>query len=304
MAYGESETTDEALARLEEILELRTDEGLIKPENIQPSIVVSATPRYAKSQKWFSTQVLRVLARSFDSNGLRICEACMAPRTLIEDGYLHYSTGPIGLEEIVALDDRHRGKSQPARTAIWVDETARGVSIKIVDLRTARIIFAQNVTPDIREYRDSLKTFTLTQEAERRARGESLAHAFADFALYPGQHISLDWTEQWGKYNNNLSGLTISLLDPVVGIGAVYYRSLPLFDSLLGAKLILSIPTALSRALAEADADLLDPIVSAVALLRIPFGRSNYGAVVTLSTNGQVGLGISLLNTSLLPVLP
>ena len=38
--------------------------------------------------------------------------------------------------------------------------------------------------------------------------------------------------------------------------------------------------------------------------MRIPFGRSNYGALLTASTNGQVGFGISLMNISLLPVLP
>ena len=50
--------------------------------------------------------------------------------------------------------------------------------------------------------------------------------------------------------------------------------------------------------------DVLDPLVTVVGVARVPFGRSNYGGVVTVSTNGQVGIGISLLNISLLPVIP
>ena len=45
-------------------------------------------------------------------------------------------------------------------------------------------------------------------------------------------------------------------------------------------------------------------LMTGVFVARVPFGRSNYGAVLTASTNGQIGVGISLMNMSLLPVLP
>ena len=53
-----------------------------------------------------------------------------------------------------------------------------------------------------------------------------------------------------------------------------------------------------------ADTDVIDPLLTGVAITRVPFGRSNYGAILSVSTNGTVGLGISLMNISLLPVLP
>jgi hypothetical protein len=145
--------------------------------------------------------------------------------------------------------------------------------------------------------------YTLSQELERRARGDSITQAFVDLALYPGQHISIDWTEQWGVTNANLSGVTLSVIDPVVGIGASHYRCLDLVHVLVGGKLIVSLPTAIVRAIGDTG-DAIDPIVTGVAVVRVPFGRSNYGAVLTASTNGQIGLGISLMNISLLPVLP
>jgi hypothetical protein len=38
--------------------------------------------------------------------------------------------------------------------------------------------------------------------------------------------------------------------------------------------------------------------------MRLPIGRSNYGINFTADTNAHVGLGFSLLNTTLLPFLP
>jgi hypothetical protein len=122
-------------------------------------------------------------------------------------------------------------------------------------------------------------------------------------AIYPGQHISLDWTEQWGKSNAQMSGITISLFDPVLGLGACHYRAVDFFDILVGGKLIVSIPTALVASFGDVG-NVVDPRLTAVGIVRVPFGRSNYGGVLSVSTNGQLGLGISLMNISLLPVLP
>ena len=121
--------------------------------------------------------------------------------------------------------------------------------------------------------------------------------------MYPGQHVSLDWTDQWGKTNANLSGLTVSLYDPVLGVGGCHYRRLDFQNILLGGQLVFSLPTGLARGLTDEDIELLDPLLTAVGVARIPFGRSNYGAVITVSTNGEFGIGISLMNISLLPVI-
>ena len=301
---AESEITRDALDRIEEILEMRLEDGLISSKDILPTILVSATPCYEESKKWFTARVLNILSLIFGEDGLRMCEACMVPRTIINKGYMRLSSGPISIDEIIQLDNNYRGTSKPAQTAIWLDENQSGVSLKIIDLKTSKVVFAQNVDPELTEHKNSKRTFTVSKELERRARGDSLTHAFVDFAAYPGQHFSLDWAEQWGRTNTNLSGITLSLFDPVFGIGAVYYRSLDLLNTLVGVKCIMSVPTALSQAISDEDVDVLDPIVTGVFIMRIPFGHSNYGGVLTASTNGQLGIGISLLNISLLPVLP
>ncbi|MBX2799669.1 MAG: hypothetical protein KTR31_18470 [Myxococcales bacterium] len=303
-ALAGPDATRDALDRLEEVLELRLDEGALQRDEVLPAILVSSQPRYEESGEWFATRAIEVLQRSFGNEGLRLCEACMVPRAFVQEGRMAYQTGPIALDEVIRLDDDNRGDAQPARSAIWVDEHATGVAIRIVDLRTARVIFAQNVDPNMVEDANTQKVYSLAAELERRARRDSLTQAFVDAALYPGQHFSLDWTDQWGKRNENLSGFTLTFFDPVIGLGANHYRRIPFMNILVGGKVVVSLPTAVARVFTDAGIDVLDPLLSGVAVVRVPFGRSNYGVVVTASTNGQFGIGVSLMNISLLPFIP
>ena len=302
-AFAGPDTTRDSFDRLEEVLQLRVEDGRLSPEDVMPAILVSAEPRYEASEDWYATRAVEVLQQAFGENGLRLCEACMAPRAYVENGHMAYQTGPVGLDEVSRLDDQSRGNAQAAKTAIWLDEHRGGLSIRIIDLDTGRILFAQNIDPNLVEHTNTQRMYTLSEELERRARGDSVTQGFVDFAFYPGVHLSLDWTDQWGKYNRNLSGVSISVLDPVVGIGAVHYRRIELGNALIGGKLLFSLPTALVRSIGDADIVLIDPPLTLVGVGRVPFGRSNYGAVLTVSTNGQIGLGISLMNISLLPVL-
>ena len=301
---GPAETRD-ALLRMRDVLELRLEDGQLSREALRPAILVGAEARYAESEGWLLTQAIEVLQPVVGAGNLRVCEACMAPRTWVGDGQVNYQTGPIAIEDVVHLDDALRGDTPPARAGIWIEEHASGVSVRIVDLRTGGVLFAQNLDPALREVTRTDKMFRLTEELERRARGEGLTHTFFDLGLYPQQHIGIDWSDQFGSRNQHLSGFSITILDPLVGIGGNYYFVTPLFNTLVGVKAIASLPTALVRSLGpDTDIDILDPLVTAVGVVRVPFGRSNYGVLATVSTNGRFALGISLMNTSALPVIP
>lgn len=304
IAHAGPTTTRDALDRLEEVLQLRVEDGLLDLEQALPAILVRVQPRYEDSVSWFATGAIESLERALGRGSMRLCEACMVPRVWVEDGHMAYQTGPIGLDEVARLDASGRGGAQPARSAIWVDEYRGGVSVRIVSLETGQVLFAQNIDPDLTENTNSQRMYTLSEELERRARGDSLTQAFADFALYPGQHVSLDWTDQWGPTNRNLSGVSISAFDPVLGIGACHYRALPVLDMLVGGKVLLSLPTAAARSIDSSNGDIVDPLLNVALVARVPFGRRNYGGVISLSTNGQVGIGVSLMNISLLPVIP
>lgn len=307
LAHAGPDATRDALDRLEELLELRLEDGTLDKGDLLPALVVSTRPRYEASGEWFGTSALQAVTGPLGTNGVRLCEACMAPRAWVDDGRVTYQTGPIALDEVIRLDEQARGTGTAARSAIWIDEHSRGVAVRIVDLRTSRILFAQNIDPTLVENDNTERIYSLSEELERRARGGSITQAFVDIGVYPGQHISMDWTDQWGKTNSNLTGISLSLYDPVFGLGASHARRIPVMDTLIGGKVLVSIPTALVRSIGGDignDIDFLDPMLTVTGFARVPFGRSNYGAVLSVSTNGRIALGLSLMNISLLPVIP
>jgi len=304
-AMAQRDSSRESLLRAEEVLELRVQSRGLDLAALLPAIVVSVTPAFEETRGWYPTAAWGTLARVLGTSGLRACEACMAPRLRAADGRLEHSTGMPDAAEIIRLDEERRGTSPPARTAIWLDETPSGVSLRVLDLRTSQILLAENFDPRLSESTRTEANSTLAREVERRNRGESLTHTFVDVTMYPGQHFSVDWVDQWGDTNANLSGFTLSLYDPVVGVGASYYRVVPgTLKLLVGAKVLMSVPTALVTSVTGESTELIDPLLTGVLLARVPIGRSNYGVLVSASTNGQFGVGISLMNFSLFPVLP
>jgi hypothetical protein len=229
----------------------------------------------------------------------------MAPRTYVQEGLVEQVTTNLGAAEITRLDEANRGSSAPARTAIWLDETPDGVSLRIIDLHNSRILLAENFDAAMTDQARTRRNLSLVRELDRRARGDSITHVFFDVTVYPGQHISTDWVDQWGDTNANLTGFSLSLFDPVLGVGGAYYRVIPsALNITVGAKLLMSVPTGLVRGISGEDVDLLDPLLTGVFMVRVPIARSNYGITFSASTNGRVGVGFSLMNVSLLPFLP
>jgi hypothetical protein len=304
-ALGQRETTRDALSRVEETLTLKLERGGLAGKDVLPLMVVSVTPAFEETRAWYPNAALRTLIQVFGAAGLRACEACMAPRLSVEEGRLiQQSTAPTA-DELIRIDQGVRGTAAPARAAIYLDETVEGVTVRIIDLRNSRILLAENFDPSLREMTRTRRNFTLSEELDRRSRGDSLSHTFFDVTMYPGLHISGDWTEQWGNGNANLSGVTLALFDPVMGVGGVYYRVIPsAMNIMVGGKLIMSVPTALVQGITGESIDLLDPLLTGVFVARLPIGSSNYGVSLTASTNGQVGLGFSLMNLTSLPFLP
>lgn len=307
-ALAQRETTRDALTRMEETLELRLQDGAgLQVKDLVPVIVVSVKPAYEETKTWYPTAALGTLIKLFGTAGLRSCEACMVPRVYAAEGALEQTTGDLSAAEIVRLDAISRGQSAPARSAIWLDENAEGVSFKIVDLKNSRIVAAENFDANMTEQKRTRKNVAMARELDRRARGDALTHTFIDFGVFPHQHVSLDWTEQWGSDNCNLSGFTLSLFDPIFGVGATYYRVIPqALNLMVGLQFTVSVPNALITAIGnQGGSNLLgDNLFTGVLVARLPIASSNFGVVMTLSTNGRFTLGISLLNISILPFLP
>ena len=128
--------------------------------------------------------------------------ACRFPRTYAEPGRLEQRTGPVGVAELRLIDHNLRGNGAAAKSGIWLEETARGISVKVVQLASGRILLAENI--DLKEVSaPSLRNGWNAYENLSDAPREGITHAFVDIGLYPGQHISGDWVEQWGQNNRS-----------------------------------------------------------------------------------------------------
>lgn len=304
-ALAQQQSAQDALARLEESFALRVEEHGWSAKDLVPAIVVSVQPAFEETRAWYPSAALATLSRVFGASALRSCEACMAPRLHVEEGRLEQVTGTLGTAEILRLDESSRGSAAPARCAVWLDETSQGVSLRVVDLRNSAIVLAENFDAEGSEPARTQLNFKRARELERRTRGDSITHTFIDAVLYPGQHISLDWTEQWGETNANLSGLSVSFIDPILGIGGSYYRVIPsAWNLTVGAQVLVSLPTAIVRSVSSSSADKLENLLTGALLVRVPIASTNYGVTLSVSTNGKFGIGISLMNFSLLPFLP
>lgn len=304
-ALAQRESSRDALARVEESLEIRLEEGGFSLAQVTPAIVVSVTPAFEESRTWYPTAALASLVRVFGGASLRSCEACMGPRVYVEEGHLEQSSTGLTAAEIIRFDEAGRGSGPPARVAIWLDENPSGVSLKVVDLQSSRLVLAENFDPTLNESTRTRKAFSAARSLERRARGDSIVHTFMDLTMYPRPRLTLDWTEQWGDTNENLAGLTVSIWDPVLGVGISYYRILPnAMNISVGGQVIMSVPTALVQVISGNPTTVLDPLLTAAVVVRWPIFNSNYAVIASASTNLQFGIGISLMNFTLLPVVP
>ncbi|MCA2978364.1 MAG: hypothetical protein INH41_14210 [Myxococcaceae bacterium] len=307
-ALAQREATRGALSRLEEALPRRLNDGATSLQALAPALVVSTLPAFEQTRAWYPAAALASLSRVLGPGALRACEACMAQRLLVEDGRLEQVASSLSLAELGRLDELTRGASAPAVSAIWLDETREGVALRIVDLRTGRVLLADNLDSRLEQQAASRERVTQAQEYERRSRGDALVHLFDDFGLLPQQHISFDFLEQWGPDNCNLSGFSLSLIDPLLGLGASYFRVIPpAFNLMVGAKLLVSLPNALVSVFAQNGLPPQfagDGTFNGVFMVRVPLFKTNYGLMASVSTNGRVTVGLSLLNSSLLGLLP
>lgn len=301
-ARAQRAETSEALERLRDVLEPVVQDGVLA--GVSPILVVSARPAFESTRSWFPTAAVVALGDAVGRANLRACEACMNPRATMREGAFVYASGTLSLAEIVAIDTDMRGAAAPAMAAAWIDETDGGIAVRIISLTTGRILFAENLDGQLTSRVRSARTFRFTDDLERRLRGESLTHVALDIGVLPGQHVSLDILDQFGDRNLDLAGVSVSVVDPFLGVGGAYYRVIPeAFNLTIGAQALVAIPTAAGNALGL-EGELIDPLLTGVLVARWPIPNSGFGILATASTNGTLTIGFSLLNVSFLPVLP
>ena len=306
-AHAQNILTLDALARLEEILTQKLETQEINLADHGPVLLIEAKPFYQDSLSSFRSAVLKSITNVFTQGSVRDCQRCEKPYVYEFQGRLIHSTGHLDFQEIRNLDQMIRGTQVAAKSAMWVQETRNGVSLNMVNLYTGQVVFAQNITPELEWTQRSRANFTRSEIYAMRARGERISHAFMDAGGMVGGHWSFDWSEQWGVSNRNLTGFTISLITPILGVGVNYGRIFPnLWNASLGGKFMLSIPSLLVNNLSKGrTSEVIDPLVTFMGFARIPFTpRSNFGGFIFVTSSAKLGIGISTFSINLLPVAP
>ena len=70
-------------------------------------------------------------------------------------------------------------------------------------------------------------------------------------------------------------GITLTLVDPVVGLGGVHYRRIKFLDTLVGGKVVVSLPTALVSSISQGT-QIMIPL-TAIGVVRVPSGAPTTG---------------------------
>ncbi|MFZ9886686.1 MAG: hypothetical protein ACO3JL_04200 [Myxococcota bacterium] len=308
VAHGQRDATVAALERFEERLAPLVEEGALS--DITPVLLASAQPAFEETRAWYPTAAAAVVVRLFGDGGVRLCEACMNPEVNAIGQRLELRAGPPSTAELLALDARVRGAGAPARAALFVDETPGGIAIKVVSLENGAVLYAANLDRNLSAQERSGVNHNYSLELDRRLRGDSLTHVLFDGAVYPNQHLSLDVLDQFGDRGQHLAGVTMTAIEPVIGVGASYqYVFQDVLNVSLGGKLAVSVPTAALNAIttavgSEEPVQLLDPLLTGIFTVRVPIPSTNFAVFAMATTNLRFGVGLTLLNTTLLPVLP
>lgn len=307
-------TTEGGLARAREaIAEAQRDGGV--PGDVVV-LLVSARPAFTETKASFPAAATAVVVEAFGARQVRACDACMNPRLVQGESSLLYETGEAGLQTLLALDAGARGSAPAARLALWLDETPAGVALRIVDLADGAVLLSRHLEPGLDTRQRSARHVSVTEDIERRLRGDSLTHVHWNLGLYPGQHLGLELLDQFGPQRQDMAGLSLTLINPVAGIGGAYQRVFPeAWNVTVGAKVIIGIPGLVIQTLNDqtgANADFTNFIggpVTAMASAQLPIFDTNYAVFAFAGLHlprfsPSVGVGISLLNVHVLPILP
>jgi hypothetical protein len=313
-ALAQRASTDGGLARAREaILEAQRDGGV--PTDVVV-LLVSAKPAYVETRASFPAAAAAVLVDVFGSGRVRACEACMNPRVVEGTAGVRYDTGETTLADVLALDAATRGPAPAARLGAWLDETPTGVALRLVDLADGSVLLSRHLEPGLDTVIRSARQVTVTEDIRRRLRGDSLTHVHWNLGLYPGQHLSLELLDQFGPTRADLAGLSLTLLNPLLGVGGAYQRIFPeAWNLAVGGKVIVGIPGLVVEALnqqLDSDINLATIIggpVTLMATAQLPIFDTNYAVFAFAGVHvpsflPSAGIGISLLNVHVLPILP
>lgn len=259
--------------------------------------------------------IVGILAEIVSPEDIRVCAACMRPRTQVQTNRAQRHTAPPTLTELATLDAQLRGGAPPAHLVLVVQRLGPEIALQIYRLQNGSLLASELFTGRKRETQQMALRLPYREGIKQKARGWGLTHWVVDAVVYPNAHFGMDVLDQVGEYRNHLIGVSTSMWNPLLGAGVAYHYVLQdYWNATVGAKLLLSMPTLIAKGLAD-DFQTgvgFEPTFTPVLMARVPIPNTplTLSAMASVSVDvgavrlPQVGIGLSLVDLFPAPVLP
>lgn len=215
------------------ILYEKIEDADLRYENIFPITVV----RIESEDDDIGQLISYIPTRSPDGKiaDINICYECIS-------GSLQLSAEEINFEQGGSLN------TKPTKTNMTIIENKFGFVYRLSSTSDSQIVDAATVTKGPSLENRTEKKFSYYKNQERQYEGRSIYHSMFDFAVYPNPHIAWSYLEQWGEYNEYLSGFSLSLAGPGLGLGVAIFKALSSNPKLLvGTKVYANVFNVLQR---------------------------------------------------------
>ncbi len=285
------------LRRMDQELRETIQDGGISRTELSPLIIASFKIDIPEVQRDAHLNSLIKNLKATLSSEVIYCAPCEQTEVKQNKDELTYMIAAPTAAEIRDFDARRRvNGAGPARAVLFVSLSELGITYRFVDPGSSRVLIASTLSPDDDYNQRSLKSFTLREEWNRTARGEVLAHTFYDLGAYPSPHIGVSWLEQWGQDNSYLTGFSMSLVNPLLGLGVAGFKAMPnMNNTLVGGKVLFGLPRLLQDSASKGEnnaSDITGNPIELVGMIRYPIGRTSMGVIGYISTSG-IGVGFS-----------
>jgi hypothetical protein len=278
---------------------LRYEFAELRERNAAITPILVATPQYhwEESKNDFAAEMTNSLQRAFPEQGALIpCAECFQNRVYVSnDNRTVVQNGELSLTDLARL--REQPGFAQAKSLFISRETPSGISMKLLSIDDGRILYSGIADATLTLY-DARRPMGLARELERRKRGEALSYTFFDLGVYPEGLFQFKWLEQWGTRNQHLSGFALGLYNPSGALGITYHYMLPTRrQTTLGLTGYYMMSGLFKDGTSSAGSNIV-----AQGMLHFAISGS-YGLFASLSSEGTISAGISLLNPVLFPFL-
>jgi len=299
-ALGLLGQTRSDLAILEDTLRARLEDDVGFKKAMFPMLLAPPLHYWAESKADFGPSVAKVLTDvGAEVDVVIACTDCDTWRlNVATNNQLQINNGELSLSELSFL--RKMPKYGEARSVAFVRETPSGVEMKLISIEDGRILF-YNLADSSRTLDNETPYLNYARERDRRLNEEALSYVFINMGLWPQGLFQIEFVEQWGDRNQHISGVGLSLFNPMFSLGAVYHY---MFPNIKRMHVSGALYYPLQNALADAAGNSENPANSFVGQVMIQYAIANsYAVFASASSEGTLSLGFNFYNPLFLPFL-